>query len=205
MSEKLKQMTDNTKSMDILLQKQRPNFLTDNAERAEFMIASLLDQAAPLGVTQSTIPMTTDNIIRSVAIENPERLAKVLSKSGEISSLDKDTIVDKLLGLDFILEYGNKTIGLDVTTGEHTVINNKIEKMRALQKTYERLGLDIQVVVYCSNDFCQLPSSQDDVLRFVVGLDEAVKAKNQNGSSVFLCKMLNNNTPTSKRRAKISI
>lgn len=94
----------------------------------------------------------TESAIRKLAIANPvinARYRKALSylRAESISATYSDNcLVDRVLGLDAVVNYKGWVIGIDVTL-DPSAVQQKSEKLDSLAIAHRELGIDLTMVV----------------------------------------------------------
>lgn len=161
-----------------------PNFTTYESSLAEQKLRKMIQQAETFGVEISDVEATNDQIIDTVRENNPERLYLVERRLAEeglsLGLLPREVLLDRLLGLDAIIEVADDKFGIDVTTGKDTVRYNKGEKANELKPSYERLGIDHVVVLGMRNEDLSGDSISDDsIMSFFSHLEGVTAFKGQ--------------------------
>ncbi len=161
-----------------------PNFTTKESSLAEQKLRKMIQQAETFGVEISDVEATNDQIIDTVRENNPERLYLVERRLAEeglaLGLLTREVLLDRLLGLDTIIEVADDKFGIDVTTGKDTVRFNKTVKANELKPSYERLGIDHVVVLGMRNEDLSEDSIRDDsILSFFAHLEDVTAFKGQ--------------------------
>lgn len=128
-----------------------PNFLNARSKNAESAMKDLLSRATALGVERFDLPQDKEEIIETIKQLNPSRYNLVTSKLLEeglvVNDLSKEELLDRMLGVDFLVISEGRTIAIDVTSGKGTVLLNKKEKLNELKEVHKALGIDHAVVV----------------------------------------------------------
>lgn len=123
-----------------------PNFTTEQAATAEIGLTDLVEQGQLLGVTTASVELPPTKIIEVTEMFGNGRVAKVkegLAKDNlELESIPTEALMDRLLGIDGLIEFKGEIFGIDVTTGKGTVLYNKKAKATELQPIYRQLGID---------------------------------------------------------------
>ncbi len=129
----------------------KPNFINDISERAEKRMRQILEIAGDLGVEIFSLDRGKQEIIDCIREKKPQRHELVVQKLQEeglrLEELSKEVLLDRMLGIDILFRYGEKTYAVDVTTGKHTVIKNKQKKVHDMEDVYRDLGIDHALII----------------------------------------------------------
>ena len=133
-----------------------PNFLNLASKNAETAMKALLSRAVDLGVKKADLSQDKQQIIETIRSFNPNRFElvskKLLEEGLNVSDLSREELLDRMLGIDFLVTSEGKTIAIDVTSGKGSVLYNKRRKMNQLSNIYIALGIDHAVVVRIKRD-----------------------------------------------------
>lgn len=155
-----------------------PNFLNAKSKDAESAMKDLLNRAIVLGVERTDLPQDKQEIIETIKDLNSERFdlvaKKLLEERLSVDDLSKDELLDRMLGIDFLVRSEGKTIAIDVTSGKGTVLHNKKEKMNRLKEVYKALGIDHAVVVRINREL-----NDDSILDLFSRIEESLYEGNQ--------------------------
>jgi len=154
-----------------------PNYTTKSSMEAENRLNTMIDHAEKIGLSVKPIDLSTQEIIDVVKNNDSNRVQLVnskLEKEGRsLEELPKEVVLDRLLGLDAIINLNGSTFGVDVTTGKGTVLNNKKVKAEQLKVIHNKLGIDHFIVLRLRREI-----TDDLVLDFVSKLEEIEKNNN---------------------------
>lgn len=158
------------KSFESAPKENRPNYTNEHSVAAEIGIDEILVRARVLGVETRSLFNDSVEVLRLAQETVPERYNLVRDKLAQeglrFDDLPDDTIADRLLGVDRVFAYEGRVYAVDVTSGKHTVIKNKVKKLEAMQSTLQKLGVDQALVVRLKQKI-----TDDLILDFFTKLD----------------------------------
>jgi len=170
---------------ELLTQEIAPNFTTETSRTAERNLVDLIEKGQLLGVSVSQIELSTRDIIEAVESNGNGRSElvrdKLLQEGLDLESLPKEILLDRLLGIDGLLELNGKMFGIDVTTGKGTVLHNKQVKAKELHSAYNKLGIDHFVVLRLRQDVT------DDLVLDFFGKLEDIALEETEQPQPFVC------------------
>lgn len=152
---------------------EKPNFTTKEAERAETNLDSLIETMKILGFSCVEVNSSSEALIDAARKIVPERLRlvdqKLNAKDQNLSEMPPNIVLDKLYGVDKIIEYKGRTFFIDATTAKTTGIKNKINKFTELENLLRSVGGDHAVVLSLRKD----DVSEDAAIKFAAALEDA--------------------------------
>ena len=129
----------------------KPHFTSESSSRAEDTLAAILSEISQTKPEVQPFSIDRDTVIAKVQRFHPERynlvLSKLQSENLTLSDLDDKTLLDRLLGIDGVVRYKDKTIAFDVTSGKGTLLHNKSQKQEGFADVYQEIGIDYSFVV----------------------------------------------------------
>ena len=110
-----------------------PNFVNEDSRLAEERMHELIKIAQHLDVEIFSIADSKEEILEKVKHNFSERYELVVQKLNEeglsLADLSKNTLLDRMLGIDALFTFDGKVYAVDVTSGQHTVVVNKEKKI----------------------------------------------------------------------------
>lgn len=155
-----------------------PNYLTTASQHAEKLMGDLLSQADVIDVKAIELERSDKEITDIVRKYSPERYDLVTTKLREdgrsLSSLSKGELLDRMLGVDFLIRFKGEKIAIDVTSGKGSVLYNKRKKMESLAPAFRSLGINHSVVVRVKQQL-----SEDLILELFSQVEDLIVKNNE--------------------------
>jgi hypothetical protein len=172
-----------------------PNFVNEVSRLAEQRMSKLVETARDLGVEIFSLEDGKEQILEQIKQGFPQRYELVVQKLREeglkLSDLSKDVLLDRMLGIDMLFTFQGKSYAVDVTSGKHTVVQNKERKFQEMESLYKQLGIDRALIIRLKEDitddivldlFSKLEGLEDkgDIFSIIVKYPETKMKKRKN-------------------------